>query len=159
MPLDESLPDPEQHPLLPDAIDAAADLRSQPSVALHALQILEYALTAPAPRRHRTWLHRVSTALDALRPALDTQLHAHQDSIDLLAELASGEPDHAIPIEPTRSSPSFPARSKTDLRELPIDSDGTKPSRPISSTRQPASSSTSPSAPIDSHGVQSLSAG
>jgi hypothetical protein len=100
MPLDESLPDPEQHPLLPDAIDAAADLGSQPAVALHALQVLEYALTAPAPRRHRTWLHRVSTALDALRSALDTQLHAHQDSIDLLAELASGEPDHAIPIEP-----------------------------------------------------------
>ena len=62
----------------------------------------KYALTVPAPRRHRTWLHRVSTALDALRSALDTQLHAHQDSIDLLAELASSEPDHAIPIERLR---------------------------------------------------------
>ncbi len=107
---DESLPEPEQHPLLPDAIDTAADLRSQRAVALRALHVLEYALTAPAPRRHRTWLHRVTTALDALRSALDNQLHAHQDSIDLLAELALSEPDYAIPVE----------RLRQDLLDLTI---------------------------------------
>ena len=99
---DESPTDPEPHQLLHDAIDAAAALRSQRAVALHALQVLEYALTAPAPRRHRTWLHRVTTTLEALRSALDIQLHAHQDSIDLLAELALSEPDYARPIERLR---------------------------------------------------------
>jgi hypothetical protein len=64
------------------------------------MHALEYALCAPAPRRHRTWLHRVTVAVDALRAALDAQLHIQDDgSIGLLAELAMSEPDYAARIQ------------------------------------------------------------
>ena len=65
------------------------------------MHVLEHALNAPAPRRHRTWLHRVTIAVDSLRSALDAQLHPH-DSIDLLAELALSEPSYAIRIRRLR---------------------------------------------------------
>src|SRR5690242_20420189 len=50
-----------------DRVDRAAELsRDAREASLHALHVLEYALSAPAPRRERTWLHRVTVALDAL---------------------------------------------------------------------------------------------
>ncbi|MDP9463292.1 MAG: hypothetical protein M3P52_01605 [Actinomycetota bacterium] len=83
-------------------IDNASGIRSERRIALHALHVLEYALNAPAPRRHRTWLHRVTIAVDALRFALDAQLHTDDDSIHLLTELALSEPTYAIRIERLR---------------------------------------------------------
>ena len=74
-------------------------MRSARRNSLHAMHVLEYALCAPAPCRHRTWLHRVTAAVDALRAALDAQLATQDDgSIDLLAELALSEPDYAVRI-------------------------------------------------------------
>ena len=90
-------------PSIGDLIDIASGLRSERRIALHALHVLEYALSAPAPRRHRTWIHRVSVAVDALKRALDAQLHLRDDdSLDLLAELALSEPGYAIRIQRLR---------------------------------------------------------
>lgn len=66
----------------------AADVREERRIALHALHVLEYTLTAPAPRRHRTWLHRVTVAVDALHTALRAQLHADDQPMCLLDEIA-----------------------------------------------------------------------
>jgi hypothetical protein len=64
------------------------------------MHALEYALCAPAPRRHRTWLHRITVAVDALRAALDAQLHTQDDgSTGLLAAVALSEPDDAVRIQ------------------------------------------------------------
>lgn len=93
--------EPLQPPSLRDVFDAAARVRLERRTALHALHLLEYSLNAPAPRRHRTWIHRVTTAVDALWSALDVQLH-RQDAIDLFAELALSEPSYAIRIERLR---------------------------------------------------------
>lgn len=71
----------------------AADVRAQRQAALHALHVLEYALAAPAPRRHRTWLHRVTAAIDALHTALHTQLPNAVDPISLLDEIALANPE------------------------------------------------------------------
>jgi hypothetical protein len=76
--------------------------RTERLTTLHALHVLEYALTAPAPRRHRTWLHRVTVALDALRTALDERLHDSWDRIDILAEIALSDPASALRIERLR---------------------------------------------------------
>ena len=92
-----------QPPSIGDLIDVASGVRSQRRIALHALHVLEYALNAPAPRRHRTWIHRVSVAVDALKRALDAQLHTHPDDLlDLLAEIALSEPGYAIRIQRLR---------------------------------------------------------
>ena len=67
------------------------------------MHVLEYALCAPAPRRHRTWLHRVTAAVDRVRVALDAQLQTHNDgSIGLLAEVALSQPDYAVRIQRLR---------------------------------------------------------
>jgi hypothetical protein len=84
---------------MPDLFDVATGVRTERRIALHALHVLEYALNAPAPRRHRTWLHRVTIAVDALRSALDAQLHRNDNAIDLLAELALSDPSYAIRIQ------------------------------------------------------------
>ncbi len=85
------------------ALDAlAADVREERSVALHALHVLEYALTAPAPRRHRTWLHRVTIAVDALHTALVTQLRTDGVPFGLLDEIALSNPSHLAPIQSLR---------------------------------------------------------
>lgn len=74
----------------------AADVRAQRRSALRALHVLEYALEAPAPRRHRTWLHRVTLAVDALHAALHEQLpvDATSESIGLLDEIALSHPGY-----------------------------------------------------------------
>lgn len=76
-----------------DAVAAlAADVSVQRQAALHALHVLEYALAAPAPRRHRTWLHRVTVAIDALHIALQAQLATPNSPIGLLDEIALAYP-------------------------------------------------------------------
>jgi hypothetical protein len=70
----------------------AADVRALRQAALHALQVLEHALVAPAPRRHRTWVHRVAVAVDALHQALHAQLPNVHDPIRLLDEIAFSYP-------------------------------------------------------------------
>jgi hypothetical protein len=80
----------------------AAEVRAQRRVALHALQVLEYALTAPAPRRHRTWLHRVTIAVDALHLALRTQSQVTEEPIRLLDEIALSNPRYLTRIERLR---------------------------------------------------------
>jgi hypothetical protein len=80
----------------------AADVREERRIALHALHVLEYALSAPAPRRHRTWLHRVATAIDALHAALQTQLHTDGLPMGLLDEIALSNPSYLAPIQRLR---------------------------------------------------------
>jgi hypothetical protein len=77
----------------------AADVRSERQTSLHALHVVEYALTAPAPRRHRTWLHRVTLAVDALHVALHAQLPRADGSIRLLDEIALSHPNFVPRIE------------------------------------------------------------
>lgn len=77
----------------------AADVRAERQTALHALHVLEYALTAPAPRRHRTWLHRVTVAVDALQTALHVQLRQADGSIRLLDEIALSHAQYVPRIE------------------------------------------------------------
>jgi hypothetical protein len=93
-----------RRPALDDlALTSLAAAKSQArDASLHALHLLEYALSAPAPRRQRTWQHRVSIALDVLADALDRQLHAEDDSFGLLAEIALSEPEYALPVQRLR---------------------------------------------------------
>ena len=79
-------------------------------MALHALHVLEYALAAPAPRRHRTWLHRVNVAVDALHTALHAQLPKPEDPIRLLDEIALSHPDYLPRVE----------RLQQELRDLTV---------------------------------------
>lgn len=75
------------------AVEAlAANVRAQRQAALRALHVLEYALAAPAPRRYRTWLHRVTIAIDALHTALHAQLPKAEDPIGLLDDIALAHP-------------------------------------------------------------------
>ena len=70
----------------------AADVRAERQTALRAMHVLEYALAAPAPRRHRTWLHRVTVAVDALHAALQKQLARADGPVRLLDEIALSHP-------------------------------------------------------------------
>lgn len=78
------------------------DVRAERRSALHALHVVEYALAAPAPRRHRTWLHRVTVAVDALHAALRAQLPAADGPIRLLDEIALAQPEYLARIERIR---------------------------------------------------------
>jgi hypothetical protein len=110
-------------------VEGAAELsRDARQASLHALHVLEYALAAPAPRRERTWLHRVVVALEALATALDAQIHAEDDSLGLLSEIALCEPNYATQICRLRPEPADLAIAVASLREqiepspeLPID--------------------------------------
>ncbi len=102
----ESTPPPEPRPLAA----LAADLRDQRRAALHAIHVLEYALTAPAPRRHRTWLHRVAVAVDALYTALRVHADSNDTSLTLLDEIALSDPGQLDRIE----------RLRRDLLDLTI---------------------------------------
>jgi hypothetical protein len=76
-----------------------ADITAKRQTALHAIHVLEYALNAPAPRRHRTWLHRVTVAIDALHNALQVQLPKDGDPIGLLDEIALSHPTYIPRIQ------------------------------------------------------------
>lgn len=110
-------PQPPSDSTVDNCFDVAADLRRQRSVALHALHVLEYALTAPAPRRQRTWLHRVTISVDALSAALHAQLRSPGDKIDFLTELALTEPTYAIRIQRLRQELLDLAVATASLRE------------------------------------------
>jgi hypothetical protein len=76
---------------------------------LHALHLLEYALSAPAPRRHRTWVHRVQVAVDTLGRALQEQLRNDDESLGnddeslgLLSEVALSRPSYAVRVQRLR---------------------------------------------------------
>jgi hypothetical protein len=88
----------------------AADVREERRIALHALHVLEYALSAPEPRRQRTWLHRVTIAIDALHAALHTQLHTEGLPMGLLDEIAVSNPKYLAAIQ----------RLRQDLLDLTI---------------------------------------
>ena len=77
----------------------AADLRAERLAALRALHVVEYALAAPAPRRQRTWLHRVTVAIDALHAALVAQTPQGDGSIRLLDEIALCEPGYLPEVQ------------------------------------------------------------
>lgn len=77
----------------------ATSVRAQGEAALRALHVLEYALAAPAPRRHRTWLHRVTVAIDALHTALHAQLPNTADPISLLDEIGLAYPSYVHQVQ------------------------------------------------------------
>jgi len=82
-----------ESPALPNSLDVlAGEVRTERRAALHALHVLEYALVAPAPLRHRTWIHRVTLALDALLDALHVQLPGIDGPVRLLDEIALSHP-------------------------------------------------------------------
>lgn len=80
----------------------AADARRERQAALRALHILEFALAAPAPRRHRTWLHRVTVAIEALHAALQAQMPSTDGPIRLLDEIALSNPSYLPQIQQLR---------------------------------------------------------
>jgi len=101
-----------------DRVDRAAELsREARQASLHALHVLEYALSAPAPRRERTWLHRVTVALDALAAALDKQMRAEDESLGLLSEIALCEPKFTAQIHRLRQEQADLAIAVASLRE------------------------------------------
>jgi hypothetical protein len=113
------------------ALDRTANSRSGHDASLHALQVVEYALSAPAPRRERTWLHRVTIAADALANALDRQISDDDNSIGLLAEIALSEPEHTEAVVDLRNEQRAMRVAIASLREqlddhpeLPIDTTG-----------------------------------
>src|SRR3954451_13858945 len=77
----------------------ASDVRAERQTALHALHVLEYALSPPAPRRHRTWLHRVTIAVDALGTALEAEPPPPDGPIRLLDEIALPQPEYLTRIQ------------------------------------------------------------
>ena len=101
----------------------AADVGADRQTALHALHVLEYALAAPAPRRHRTWLHRVTVAVDALHAALHAQLPTADGPIRLLDEIALCHPSY---ISRIRADPAGTARPH-DRRRVPARTDRARP--------------------------------
>jgi len=82
-----------ESPAPPNSLDVlAGEVRAERRTALHALHVVEYALVAPAPLRHRTWLHRVTLAVDALHHALHSQLPGVDGPVRLLDEIALSHP-------------------------------------------------------------------
>ena len=112
-----------------DEIDrAAAATRCGHDAALHALQVVEYALTAPAPRRERTWRHRLTIAVNALADAIDQQIADNDNSIGLLAEIALTQPERLDAIIDLRNEQRALRVAIASVREqldehteLPID--------------------------------------
>ena len=108
--------------------DSSARRRAAPASSLHALHVVEYALSAPNPRRRRTWLHRVATAVDALACALDQQIHVEANSIGPLCEIALCAPRYATRITRLRQEQHDLRVAVASIREhidehsdLPID--------------------------------------
>lgn len=110
------------------AIVHDATTRRGHDASLHALQVVEYALSAPAPRRERTWLHRLAIAIDALARAIDQQIADNDNSIGLLAEIALSEPNYLDDVTKLRNEQRTLRIAIASLRdqldehpELPID--------------------------------------
>ena len=102
--------------------------RSGHDASRHALHLVEYALSAPAPRRERTWRHRLQVAVDALADAIDSQIRNNDDSIGLLAEIALSEPTYIDAVLDIRNEQRTLRIEIASLREqlddrpeLPID--------------------------------------
>ncbi|MEO6123735.1 MAG: hypothetical protein ABIR32_08485 [Ilumatobacteraceae bacterium] len=111
-----------------DHHDRAAITQSGHDASLHALRLAEYALSTPAPRRERTWRHRLATAVDALADAIEQQIADNDDSIGLLAEIALTQPEHVETIDRLRDEQRALRIAIASLREqldehaeLPID--------------------------------------
>ena len=81
---------------------STATSRADRDSSLGALQALEEALAGPAPGRHETWLQRVTTALDALDVALNTQGATDSETTSLMSEIARNEPRLVPRIERLR---------------------------------------------------------
>ncbi len=107
---------PPAHPQGSEGADAAT--RHGRSLSLHALQVVEYALSAPAPRRERTWLHRLKIAVDALADAVDREILDDENSIGLLAEIALSEPEHLDAVLHLRSDQRALRVAISSIREL-----------------------------------------
>ena len=111
-----------------DGFDRTANTRSGHEASIHALQVAEYALSAPAPRRERTWRHRLSTAVNALADAIDQQIADNDNSIGLLAEIALTQPEQLNAVIDLRDEQRALRVAIASLREqldehteLPID--------------------------------------
>lgn len=96
---------------------SASIARAHRRTSLRALHLLEYALAAPAPRRQRTWVHRVTNALDALARALGEQTQADEQSIGLLAEIALSHPRYALQVRQLRQELLDVAIAVASVRE------------------------------------------
>ena len=114
-----------------DSLGRTTTTRSGHDASLHALQVVEFALSAPAPRRERTWLHRVTIAVDALADAIDQQIRANDNSIGLLAEIALSHPEHTDAVVDLENEQRALRVAIASLREqlddhpeLPIDTTG-----------------------------------
>ena len=91
--------------------------RSSHAASLRALHVAEYALSAPAPRRERTWLHRLTIAVDALADAIDRQIADNDNSLGLLGEIALSEPEHIDAIFHLRNEQRALRVATASLRE------------------------------------------
>ncbi len=80
----------------------AATSRADRDTSLGALHALEEALAGAAPGRHGLWLQRVTTALDTLDTALNTQGATDSETTSLLSEIARTEPRLVPRIERLR---------------------------------------------------------
>ncbi len=111
-------PVPTPPPSDPPGFDRAdAATRHVRSASLHALQVAEYALSAPAPRRERTWLHRLKVAVDALADAVDRQIQNDDNAVGLLAEIALSEPDYVDAVIEVRDEQRALRVAIASLRE------------------------------------------
>lgn len=123
---------PESQPQLSGSIDlaiAADATRAHRQASLHALHVLEYALAAPAPRRQRTWLHRVTAAVDALAAALDQEIDLADQSFALFSEIAASEPRYSSDVAQVRQERLDLRIAVSSLREH-IEPDAEKPIDP-----------------------------
>lgn len=105
-----------------------ANTRSGHDASLRALHVVESALSAPAPRRERTWQHRLTIAVDVLADALDRQIADNDGSLGLLAEIALSQPEHTDAVIRLRNEQRALRVAIASLREqldehpeLPLD--------------------------------------
>jgi len=84
---------------------------------LEALHALEDALAAPAPRRERTWLHRVLSALDVLSDMLDSQTAGDEETSSLLSEIRRDDPRLGPRVDRLRAEQADLRIAITSLRD------------------------------------------
>ena len=87
--------------------------------------------SAPAPRRERTWLHRVTIAVDAIADAATARSPATTTRSGSSPRLHSANPKHAGPVIDLRNEQQALRVAIASLREqlddhpeLPIDTSG-----------------------------------